>query len=188
MNEHQIDQLLSLYRGEAASTRYDESVTELEHALQSAALAEAAGSDDALIAAALLHDVGHLVLRDHVPVGEALEVDHRHEEAGADTLASLFGPDVAEPVRHHVAAKRYLCAVEDDYFDRLSPASVRSLEVQGGPMSADEVAAFEALPFFEQAVQVRRWDEEAKVAGASVPSLENWELLLNGLARRFQQA
>lgn len=188
MTGHDIDRLLSLYRSEAASTRYDESVTELEHALQSAALAEAAGSDDTLIAAALLHDVGHLVLRDHVPIGQELEVDHRHEEAGADLLAELFGPEVAEPVRHHVAAKRYLCSVEDEYLGRLSPASIRSLEVQGGPMSPDEVEAFGSSPWSPQAVQVRRWDDEAKVAGADVPSLENWELLLHDVARRFQQA
>jgi gamma-butyrobetaine dioxygenase len=128
-----LDRLLDLYRSDSADTRYDESVTEREHALQAAALAEARGADDALIAAALLHDVGHLVLRDQRPPGEVLVVDHRHEEAGAAALASLFGPEVAEPVRLHVAAKRYLCAVEPGYLELLSPASTRSLAVQGGP-------------------------------------------------------
>ena len=182
-----IDHLLALYRTEAASTRYDESVTELEHALQAAALAEVAGADDTLVAAALLHDVGHLLLRDHVPMGEALEADRRHEEAGADALEALLGPAVAEPVRCHVAAKRYLCAVEPSYRAQLSPASVRSLEVQGGPMSGEEVEAFERSPFSDRAVQLRRWDEEAKVHGRAVPSLDDWEPLLHRLADRHRQ-
>ncbi len=187
MSTLSLDRLLTLYRSESARTRYDESVTEVEHALQAADLAEKAGASEELIAAALLHDVGHLLLRDHADVGEDLTVDHRHEEAGADALESLFGPAVAEPVRLHVAAKRYLCAVEPAYHDRLSPASIRSLAVQGGPMGQDEVAAFERSPSAEQAVQLRRWDEAAKVEDRSVPSLVNWELLLHTLLLQNQQ-
>ncbi len=179
-----LDRIASLYRSQLAETRYAESVTEAEHALQAADLAQREGADDTLIAAALLHDIGHLLERDHTPIDEDLDIDHRHEEAGADALAGLFGADVAEPVRLHVAAKRYLCAVEPDYHDRLSPASVRSLVVQGGPMTDDEAEAFARLPHAEGAVRLRRWDEEAKVAGQQVPSLENWELLLHALAAR----
>ena len=188
MSNRDLDRLLALYRSESAQTRYDESVTEVEHALQAADLAEKAGASEELIAAALLHDVGHLLLRDHKHISEELTVDHRHEEAGAAAIEYLFGPDVAEPVRLHVAAKRYLCAVESDYFDQLSPASVRSLEVQGGPMSGDEVAEFERSPHAEAAVKLRRWDEEAKVEGRSVPSLVNWELLLHTLLFRAQRS
>jgi gamma-butyrobetaine dioxygenase len=188
MTDPTIDDLLALYRSPSAQTRYDESVTEVEHALQAAALAEEAGADESLIAAALLHDVGHLLLRDHVPIREALEVDHRHEEAGADALEALFGPAVAEPVRLHVAAKRYLCAVEPGYHDRLSPASIRSLAVQGGPMTEAEAETCAARPYAEEAVRVRRWDEEAKVEGRAVPSLDNWELLLHSLAGGHQPA
>ncbi len=177
-----IDELVDLYRGESARTRYDESVTEHEHALQAAALADGQGAGDELVAAALLHDVGHLLLRDHRPIDDDLDVDLRHEQAGADALDELFGPDVAEPVRLHVAAKRYLCAVEPDYHDRLSPASVRSLAVQGGVMSPDEVAAFEAGDHADGAVRLRRWDEEAKVAGLDVPPLDHWLPLLRRLA------
>ncbi|MEM9564453.1 MAG: HD domain-containing protein [Actinomycetota bacterium] len=178
-----VDELLDLYRSESAQTRYDESVTELEHALQAAALADGEGAGDELVVAALLHDVGHLLVRDHRRIDEDLDVDHRHEQAGADALAALFGPDVAEPVRHHVAAKRYLCATEPDYRGRLSPASIRSLAVQGGVMSPDEVADFEAGGHAEAAVRLRRWDEEAKIAGLDVPPFDHWLPLLRRLAR-----
>lgn len=176
-----LDDLLALYRGPAAQTRYDESVTELEHALQTAALAHEDGADNALVAAALLHDVGHLILRDHQPMDEELTVDRRHQEAGADALEVVFGSVVAEPVRHHVEAKRYLCAVDPAYHDLLSPASIRSLAVQGGPMTSDEAAVFDQAPHTEGAVRLRRWDDEAKVEGKRVPDLAHWRPMLEAL-------
>jgi predicted HD phosphohydrolase len=120
-------------------------INQRQHALQSAWLAERQGCPPALIAASLMHDIGHLVHN----LGEdpaARGVDDQHEDLGTAFLAKWFGPEVTEPVRLHVAAKRYLCATEADYFGRLSPDSVRSLALQGGPMSAAEVAAFRALP------------------------------------------
>jgi phosphonate degradation associated HDIG domain protein len=147
---------------------HGEAVTQLEHALQCAALAEGAGQPAEVIAAALVHDIGHL-LHGH---GEDY-LDHgtndRHEEIGARFLARAFGPAVTEPIRLHVPAKRYLCAVRADYFATLSPASVRSLELQGGPMSAAERAEFEAHPHFRAAVAVREYDDRAKVAGLTTP-------------------
>ncbi|HET8619176.1 MAG TPA: hypothetical protein VFM27_09470 [Acidimicrobiales bacterium] len=154
---------------------YDEEVAQLAHALQTAALAEAAGSDGALVAAALLHDVGHLL---HLAGGEA----GPHEETGPAYLAGLFPAAVTDPIAGHVAAKRYLCAVEPDYQLRLSPGSVRSLRRQGGPMTAAEVAAFEALPGAVGAVALRRWDDAGKVEGLAVPGLAHHELLLRSLA------
>mgnify|MGYP003889055559 CR=1 FL=1 len=138
------------------------------HALQAALLAEAAGCDAALITAALLHDIGHMVhdLGDN-PAAEG--IDDRHEERGYDYLSLQFGPEVSEPVRLHVAAKRFLCATEPDYFARLSQDSVLSLSLQGGPMSAAEVDAFRALPHAEAAVQLRRFDEGAKVKDLPTP-------------------
>lgn len=143
-------------------------VTQREHALQAAWLAEQQGCDAALITAALLHDIGHMVhdLGDN-PADHG--VDDKHEELGHAYLADKFGPEVTEPVRLHVAAKRYLCATEADYFARLSPDSVLSLSLQGGPMSVDEVAAFGALPHAAAAVQLRRFDEQAKVARLATP-------------------
>ncbi len=177
-----LESLLGLYRSDHAQIMYDEAVTEREHALQAATAAEADGADDALIVAALLHDVGHLILRDLTPIGEELTVDHRHDHAGADRLAEVFGPEVSEPVRGHVAAKRYLCATEDGYFDLLSPSSVRSLRVQGGPMSDAEVAEFEQQPGWERVVRLRRYDEAAKIGGLTVPNLDSWLSLLKSVA------
>lgn len=145
-------------------------INQRAHALQSAWLAEQAGCDAPLITAALVHDIGHMV-HDLGEDPAARGIDDRHEELGETFLRRYFGPAVTEPVRLHVAAKRYLCAVEPDYFGRLSPDSVRSLELQGGPMSADEVAAFEALPESAAAVQLRRFDEAAKVKGLETPDV-----------------
>lgn len=153
--------------------RYSEAVTQRQHALQAALQAESAESTSALITAALLHDIGHMLQR-FGPEPAAQGIDDKHEDIGAGWLAKRFQPEVVEPVRLHVDAKRYLCAVEHDYFETLSPASVRSLELQGGPMNPDEVAAFEANPHFAAAVALRRWDEGAKVADARTPDFAHY--------------
>ena len=157
-----------------ASGRYGLTlINQQQHALQAAWLAEREARGDALVVAALLHDVGHMVhdLGDN-PADAG--IDDRHEELGHAWLAAHFGPEVTEPVRLHVAAKRYLCAVEADYFAKLSPDSVKSLALQGGPMSAAEVAAFEALPHSAEAVQLRRYDEQAKVKGLETPPVAHF--------------
>ncbi|MEM0949418.1 MAG: HD domain-containing protein [Pseudomonadota bacterium] len=146
-------------------------VNQLEHALQSAALAAAEKRGDGFTIAALFHDVGHLVADADVDLA-AQGIDDRHEEASADVLLPIFGPEIAEPVRLHVASKRYLCTVEPDYYGKLSVDSVQSLELQGGLMSEDEVRDFEALPGFEHGVALRRIDDAAKVPGLAVPPLE----------------
>lgn len=148
-------------------------VTQKQHALQAAALAERDGLPDTMVAAALLHDVGHLVHEfgeDFTDQG----IDDRHEELGHAWLARNFGPAVTEPVRLHVAAKRFLCATEPDYFAKLSPDSVATLALQGGPMSDEEVAAFRANPHFEDAVRLRRYDEQAKVANLPTPPVAHF--------------
>jgi len=138
-----------------------EPVTQLQHALQCAQLAENEGASAALITAALLHDVGHLLEDDFEDAPEH-DSDRRHEDLGDAFLSKWFGPNVTEPVRLHVAAKRYLCAVDPGYFDSLSPMSRHSLMLQGGPMSADEVSEFEANPHCKDAVRLRRWDDRGK--------------------------
>jgi len=181
--EEFVDGLSELFEGEGADAYLGEQVTMAQHMLQAAARAEEAGASDALIAAALLHDLGHF----HGPVSgaELMEegIDNRHSHTGADRLAEWFGPEVTEPIRLHVAAKRYLCAVEPDYFDRLSPASVHTLEVQGGPMSPAETAEYEANPHAADGVAVRRWDDEAKGPGATTPDFAHFRPLLMGLLR-----
>jgi predicted HD phosphohydrolase len=153
-----VAELLALYEGERATAMYDEVVTEREHALQAALLAEEAGAPPATVAAALLHDVGRLLV-------DVEPADRAHEHLGERHLARWFGPEVTSPVGLHVAAKRYLCATEPGYLGTLSEVSIRSLAVQGGPMDADEVRAFRDRPGWEAAVALRRWDDEAKVAG-----------------------
>ncbi len=163
------------------------SVTQLEHALQSAALAKARGLGPAATIGALFHDIGHL----RTATDQALAdrgIDDRHEYVSAHFLERLFGSDVSEPVRLHVLAKRYLSTVERGYLDRLSPDSVRSLQLQGGRMSADEVSAFEAEPYFELCLELRRIDEEAKVPGREVPGLDHYRPIADRLAARVSAA
>jgi [1-hydroxy-2-(trimethylamino)ethyl]phosphonate dioxygenase len=155
----------SLYGGEA--------VTQLEHALQAAWLAEQAGAAPALILAALLHDVGHLLhsLPDDAPDDG---VDDVHEELGNRWLRRSFVTAVCDPVRLHVAAKRYLCAVDPTYLATLSPPSVQSLHLQGGPFNADEILAFQAEPFFQESVELRRWDDLAKDPELATPDVAHF--------------
>lgn len=171
-----VDELLALYEGSSADVPYDETVNEREHALQTADLAIADSAPEPLIAAALLHDVGHLL-----STGRRA-LDDGHEAHGAVYLRSLFGPAVTAPVALHVAAKRYLCGTEAAYHAALSLGSQLSLEAQGGPMSPAEAAAFRRRPGWAEAVRLRRWDDAAKVAGAPTRELREWESLLRSVA------
>ncbi|HTX48495.1 MAG TPA: HD domain-containing protein [Caulobacteraceae bacterium] len=165
---------------------YGERVSQLDHALQCAWLAQSEGADDALVAAALLHDYGHLFEgRGHT--AEIGARDARHEVHGASALRRWFGPEVTGPIALHVAAKRYLCAAEPGYQDALSPASVLSLEQQGGPFAPAERRRFEARRFASDAVRLRRWDDAGKTAGLSRPGLEHYRSLLLRAAKSGAQ-
>jgi phosphonate degradation associated HDIG domain protein len=152
---------------------YGESVNQVEHALQCAALAESEGAADTLVVAALLHDLGHMLHRDAASALRSGE-DDRHELLGAETLERWFGAAVAAPVSLHVRAKRYLCAREPGYLERLSPVSTRTLALQGGPMGEGEAGDFERLPHFRDAVRLRRWDDMAKVRGLPTAPLAHF--------------
>ena len=141
--------------------RYGERVTQLDHALQCASLAAGEGALDSLVVAALLHDYGHLI-DDRGHMAERDGLDGAHEAVGAAALAEWFGPAVTRPIALHVDAKRYLCATAPGYLEALSPASRLSLELQGGPFAPAEAAAFAALPFADEAVRLRRWDDWGK--------------------------
>jgi phosphonate degradation associated HDIG domain protein len=178
-----VDEILDLYEQYGAD-HYDEALSQLDHALQTAALAEAAGASDALIAASLLHDVGHLLtLASGGRPAATADEDQRHEGAGARYLASVFSPEVTAPIALHVQAKRYRCGVDAGYTDRLSEGSRASLAIQGGPLEAAEVARFEQLPGCDDAVRLREWDDEGKVDGLDVPPLRHYRPLLDALAR-----
>lgn len=178
-----VDEVLELYEA-WGPLRYDEEITQLDHALQTAALARAAGAADALVAAALLHDVGHLLeLRDGGRGDGQVAVDLGHEGRGARYLGALFPASVTGPIALHVAAKRYRCAVDPGYLATLSAGSTRSLARQGGPMGPDEVARFEAHPAHADAVALRGWDDEGKVEDLVVAPLDEHAALLRSLAR-----
>ena len=172
-----IDEIFRVFREYGSEQYLGEQVSMTEHMLQAASAAEQEGAAPRLVAAALLHDYGHFI---HDLPEDAAEhgIDTRHEEVAHAFLSEHFGPEVAEPIRLHVAAKRYLCAVEPAYLDQLSAASVHSLELQGGPSSPEEAAAFARSPYAEDAVRLRRWDDVGKIAGLATPELEHYRPVL----------
>lgn len=165
-----ITVLVTLFEAKGA-LEYGEEVTQLEHALQCATLAERNGADDALVTAALLHDVGHMVHRDAQSTFEA-GIDDCHERLGARYLQRWFVPAVTQPVALHVEAKRYLVTCDPDYWNTLSAVSRRSLQLQGGVMSAGEARDFSQQQGAIQAIALRRWDDQAKSVGLSSAPLE----------------
>lgn len=179
----EIAVLIDLLRERGNSAYGGEAVTQGEHALQSAWLAEQAGASPASITAALLHDLGHLV--HHLPDDSPEQgIDDHHEVIAARRLSKMFDPAVVEPIRLHVAAKRYLCAVEPGYWESLSVPSRTSLELQGGPMSREEVDRFRENPHCDAAVSLRRWDDLAKTADLVTPSLDHFVPYVTEAARQ----
>ena len=153
---------------------YDESVTQLEHACQCANQAQLYGGSTTQVASALLHDMGHFLLDEHNAENDFLDEDQNHEEIGADYLEPFFPEVVTTPIRLHVPAKRYLCTTDASYYEGLSEASKRSFRLQGGVMSDEEQAAFERIPHYQDALQLRRWDDLAKVRGLETPAIDTY--------------
>jgi phosphonate degradation associated HDIG domain protein len=172
-----ISDICTLFARKGGRAYEGEGVTQLEHALQAAAIAEAEGASPPLIAAALLHDLGHM-LNDLGDTPTLRGLDDRHQYAALPFLRGRFGDDVLEPIRLHVEAKRFLCATRAAYYDGLSADSRRSLALQGGPYDEAGVAAFIARPHAADAVKVRCWDDRAKVAGISTPPLAHFLAVL----------
>jgi len=164
-----------------------ESVSQLEHALQSGALAQQDGAGDDLVAAAFLHDLGHLLNR-HGETPSARGVDDVHQFYALPFLRPVLPDSVLEPIRLHVDAKRYLCAVDSAYFGCLSPDSVRSLQLQGGIFSDEEAAAFAARPYASDAVRLRRWDDRAKTRGKVTPDLDVFLSVVDRVMKQHAQA
>jgi phosphonate degradation associated HDIG domain protein len=172
-----LDRIEALFAALGRRAYAGEPVSQLEHALQSAVFAQAEGASEALVAAALLHDIGHLV-NDQGETPSGRGIDDRHQFHGARFLRGLFGAEVLGPIRLHVAAKRYLCATRPGYAQALSTDSQRSLGLQGGVFDAAQAQGFIDKPFAADALRVRLWDDAAKVAGLTTPTLAAYRPLL----------
>lgn len=178
-----VDFLASIFERRGAEEYLGEPVTIGEHMLQGATIAERNGQSDEIIVGALLHDIGHFTSEFGTFSMEDTE-DRHHEDTGAEVLEKFFPTVVTDCCRYHVAAKRYLCATKPSYFERLSEASVHSLNLQGGPMNAEEVAAFESNPNFEAIIAVRYLDEAGKVAGMQTPDFRHFAPRVQSLVDR----
>ena len=177
-----LDNIYELFE-KWGSNVYDEKISQIDHALQTATLAEQSGSNDELVIAALLHDIGHLVHLQNENGKVNILVNDSHEAVGARVLANIFSPDVTAPIALHVEAKRYLCTIEPEYFYSLSLGSVHSLETQGGLMTPDEMQRFENHPSFLAAVALRRWDEGGKITNLKVAPFAYYSELMSKVAR-----
>jgi len=179
------DEIMNLYEGYGGAEYAGEKVSQLEHMAQAAQLAEEQGYDEEVILAAFLHDIGH--------ISEAAKGDNEmdgfgikdHEELGAEFLREKgFSKKIVRLVESHVEAKRYLTVKDPSYYAQLSEASKRTLEFQGGPMTEDEAAAFEQYPLFHLIIQMRKWDELAKIENKPLPPLEHYRtMMLHHLSR-----
>lgn len=176
-SDNVVDFILELFERRGPEAYLGEAVSMAEHMEQSAACAVEDKADESLVIAALLHDIGHFI--GDFPL-DALEngIDNLHEEAGAAILARYYPPEISEPVRLHVPAKRYLCTVDPEYYGRLSEASINSFNVQGGNMNAREVADFEANPHHQSAMKLRYYDDDGKVEGRTINKIEEYRPLL----------
>lgn len=175
-----VDQVFVLLEAGGGEAYFGEPVTVLEHSLQSAWFVKQKGGDDSLVVAALLHDLGHLLHCEGEDVA-ARGIDTQHEELGAEALAGRLPDAVLEPIRMHVAAKRFLCHANPRYLEALSPASIESLALQGGPMSADEAQEFLERAHARGALALRHADDAAKVPGLPTPALASYRALVSAL-------
>ncbi|MBI28880.1 MAG: hdig domain protein [Pelagibacteraceae bacterium] len=174
MNKTIISEIFSLFENKGSILKYgNENVTQLEHALQCAELVEKNNFSKEIITAALLHDIGHLLYDKNDPIYEGK--DGYHENLGADYLSNYFGEEVTRPIRAHVESKRYLSAVEKGYYDLLSEASKASLVVQGGSFTKEEAEEFINKPFMKDAVELRRFDDQAKILNKKTPNIYHFK-------------
>ena len=184
MQKNIVDYLINLLEKKGSNMIYGgEKVSQLEHALQCAELAEKNKLPNSTIAAALLHDIGHLLYEDKDPIYKGK--DGHHENLGADYLEKYFGEEVINPIRAHVDSKRYLSAVEDGYYDTLSKASQISLVVQGGSFTKEEAEDFISKPFMKEAVEMRRFDDMAKILNKKTPNLNHFKPYLDKAFKSF---
>jgi phosphonate degradation associated HDIG domain protein len=183
-----INHILNAFRQRGDEKYADEGVSQAQHALQTAMLARSHQAPDSLVVAALLHDLGHILSDQDLPESCHENLDDKHEELGFAFLTQHFDAEITDPIRMHVAAKRYLCTIEPDYRQRLSPTSLKSYFDQGGEMNVAEKLAFESEPHFSAAVRLRRWDDLAKDPNATTPDIEFFVPMLEQLVRPTTKA
>jgi phosphonate degradation associated HDIG domain protein len=179
-----VDIIAGIFERSGSEEYLGESVTMAQHMLQGATLAEKSEASEEIIVAALLHDIGHFTSEFGSFTMEDTK-DRYHEEAGAKVLAEFFPRVVTDCVLYHVAAKRYLCATRPEYLAKLSEASVHSLNLQGGPMSATEVAAFETMPNLKEIIQVRYLDDAGKDPDMETPDFAHFAPMVRRVVDRF---
>ncbi|WP_417606055.1 HD domain-containing protein [Oceanimonas baumannii] len=173
-----IEMIEAVFTRHGADSYLGEQVTMAQHMLQAAWLGELQGESDAVVLAALLHDVGHYANK--LPPEVLMSgTDNRHQESAASWLAPFFPAEIIEPIRLHVAAKRYLVTVDPDYRNQLSQASIDSLALQGGMMSAREVHEMEANPYLDMAIRVRRLDDQGKDPALTTPDFGHFKVRLD---------
>ena len=160
---------------ERGSEQYGtEAVTQLQHALQSGLLAEESGAPETMVIAALMHDIGHIFNESPLPESCEDNLDDKHEFVANAWIKEQFGPVVADPIRLHVIAKRYLCTKYPNYESQLSPTSLKSYHDQGGPMSSEEMTQFESESFYREALELRKWDDLAKARDKVTPTFNHF--------------
>ena len=181
--ENIVDRIEDIFLRRGAESYLGEQVTMAQHMLQTAQCGEKEGADNDQIVASLLHDIGHY--KNEIPESSlAKGINNFHEEAGANFLEEYFPVSVVEPIRQHVAAKRYLCAVDSDYFNHLSPASVHTLVLQGGAMSDKEIKEFEKNDYLDQCINLRYWDDQAKDPKRKTPSFSYYRPIIESLINK----
>ena len=169
-----IERITEIFNQRGSDQYGTEAVTQLQHALQSGQLAQESGAPESLVVAALLHDIGHIFQDDALPLSCEENLDDKHEFVANAWLKEHFGKVVADPIRLHVVAKRYLCTKYPHYEDELSPTSRKSYHDQGGPMSEEEWTAFEQEPLYREALELRKWDDLAKDPQKQTPPIEHF--------------
>ncbi len=180
-----VEFIADIFERKGSDSYLGESVTMSQHMLQGALQAETSGADDEIIAAALLHDIGHYTSEfpaDMVKGGQ----DNYHEDAGAQILSGYFSERIIACVRYHVPAKRYLCVIDQKYYDALSDASKQTLALQGGLMSSEEMREFSKMPYLDDILQVRRWDDLAKDPLLKTPPFSYYQPILERLVKTKQ--
>lgn len=178
------DEIVEIYTSGASEEYLGEDVKLVEHMLQCADLAKQSGASNELVLAALLHDIGHLLITDATEAHSS-GIDAHHDEIGAQWVEERFPDSVSMPILLHVDAKKYLVATDSDYYEKLSQASKDTLKMQGGPLTLEEAAEFFALDGAKEAIQVRLWDDQAKVRDKPTSTIEEFREIIEALALDF---